>query len=476
MESELVDQLAKGYYVLADRKPTVVSAIAAIPKDNGKIRLIHDGSRPVGTGMNDYATPDKVRFQTLEDACRLAKPGFFCAKLDLKSAYRSVAIHPSEYRVTGLKWVFQGESEPRYLFDARLPFGSSCGPSHFHRISQAVRRCMARKGYSDLVAYIDDFLVVGKTYDECNRALHALIKLVRQLGFHISYDKVVGPTQQLTFLGLQINTQRCTLSLGADKLNKLEDQLRQFSTRRRATKRQLQQLAGSLNYACNAVRGGKFFLRRILDVMAPLQQQHHKARLSTEFKKDLAWWLTYLRVFNGTVYYAASQIHVWVDACNVSAGAFCAGDWVYTVYQCDAPAVQDLHINYKEVYAAVRALNVWAPRFRGQTVIIHTDSTATKGIINKGRTKNAYVNAMLRQMFWVCARYDCVVKAVSIAGVINTYADTVSRLHESGKLALLTVLLSNWSHRRLQQPLILCNHMSSKAALFLHSRCGVPTT
>ena len=85
------------------------------------------------------------------------------------------------------------------------------------------------------------------------------------------------------------------------------------------------------------------------------------------------------------------------------------------------------------------------------------------------------LNAMLRQMFWVCARYDCVVQAVSIAGAINMYADTVSRLHESGKLELLTVLLSNWSHRRLQQPLALCNHMSREALLFLLSRCGRPT-
>lgn len=132
---------------------------------------------------------------------------------------------------------------------------------------------------------------------------------------------------------------------------------------------------GSLNYACKAVRGGKCFLRGILDVMVPLRQYHQKEQLSAEFKKDLAWWLTHLRVFNGTVYYMPSLVHVWVDACNISAGAFCEGDWRYTVYQCDAPAVQSLHINYKEVYAAVRAM--WAARFQGRTVITHTDSTAT---------------------------------------------------------------------------------------------------
>jgi hypothetical protein len=380
-----------GYYFVASQKPTVVSAVAAIPKPNGKIRVIHDGSRPRGTAMNDYATPDKVKFQSLDDACRLANQGYFGAKLDLQAAYRSVPIHPSDYRVTGLKWCFQGDYRPTYLFDARLPFGSSHGPAHFHRLSQAIRRCMQRRGYKDIVAYIDDFLVVvGKSYEDCNRALHCLLQLVRQLGFYVSYGKVVGPTQHITFLGLEINTKDCTLSLGADKLSKLEHQLRQFAARKRTSLRQLQQLAGILNYACKAVRGGQFFLRRVMDAMLPLKQQRHKARLSAEFKKDVHWWLTYLRTFNGTVYFdETSKVHVWVDACNVSAGAFCGGDWQYTVFQCDVPAATGLHINYKEVIAAVSAIEVRAHKCVGKTVVIPTDSTATKGIINKGRTVNA---------------------------------------------------------------------------------------
>ena len=49
---------------MASKKPTIVSAIAAIPKDNG-IRLIHDGSRPRGMAMNDYSVPDSVRFRSV---------------------------------------------------------------------------------------------------------------------------------------------------------------------------------------------------------------------------------------------------------------------------------------------------------------------------------------------------------------------------------------------------------------------------
>ena len=121
--------------VITSLKPTIVSAIAAIPKDDNGIRLIHDGSRPRGMAMNDYSVPDSVRFQTLTDACTIAKPGYWCAKVDLQVAYRSVCIHPDDYRVAWLKWVFQSDSKTTYLFDSRLPFGSNKEPAIFHRIS-----------------------------------------------------------------------------------------------------------------------------------------------------------------------------------------------------------------------------------------------------------------------------------------------------------------------------------------------------
>jgi len=58
-----------------------------------------------------------VRYQTLQEACDKAKPGYFMAKIDLKAAYRSVPIHPLDYCLTGLKWHFSGEDSLTYIFD-----------------------------------------------------------------------------------------------------------------------------------------------------------------------------------------------------------------------------------------------------------------------------------------------------------------------------------------------------------------------
>ena len=75
----------------------------------------------------------------------------------------------------------EGEDTDTYLFDARLPFGSACGPSHFSRLSDAIRRMMYRKGYKGVISYIDDFVLACETYEECKETLLYLINLVRKL-------------------------------------------------------------------------------------------------------------------------------------------------------------------------------------------------------------------------------------------------------------------------------------------------------
>ena len=67
---------------------------------------------------------------------------------------------------------------------------------------------------------------------------------------------------------------------------------------------------------------------------------------------------------------------------------------------------------------------------------MHTDSTITKAIVNKGGSKNPYINCLLRKVAWPCARLNCNLSAVHVAGGLNVMADTVSGLHE-GRLPVV---------------------------------------
>ena len=153
-------------------------------------------------------------------------PGCFFAKVDLHSAYRSVGISKSSQRVTGLKWILNRRTV--YLRDSKLCFGAKLSPGIFHRLTQAVKRMMARKGYDLLVVYLDDFLVIADSREACAEALSVLIQLLRKLGFAIHWGKVVDPTTKITFLGIELDSLAMSLRLPADKLVALRQELQGF--------------------------------------------------------------------------------------------------------------------------------------------------------------------------------------------------------------------------------------------------------
>ena len=445
VEKQIFEEISEGRYVITRNKPTIVSALGAIPKKSGGIRLIHDCSRPPGQAVNDYATlSSKVRYQSIQDASNILKPGSFMAKVDLKSAYRSVKLNPSQYPLTGLKWTFSGHSCSTYMYDTRLPFGARFSPGHFHRLTQAVRRSMERRGYQ-VVAFLDDFLIIHDTKDGCMEALNYLITLLRRLGFAIAWDKTLGPSQRLTFLGLQIDSVAYSLSLPEDKVSNLYDLLFSFLHRSRASCRQLQQLAGKLSWAAHVVNGGRIYLQRVLDHLRPLQKPNHKTRLSPQFKLDIRWWLQFLPVFNckSLAKPLMPVTELYTDACNEGAGMVTPVDWLYVNWALDYPQIASEHINVKETMAIVLAAYKLGPTWRDRLVIVHTDNVTAQTAINKGICNNLTLRPHLRELFWLSNVYNFHLKAVYIPGCLNYIADSLSRIHVKSHLLSWYSIVNN---------------------------------
>ena len=108
---------------------------------------------------------------------------------------------------------------------------------------------MSCRGFT-IVAYmdLDDFLIC-ESKDRCRLALNTLVHLLRKLRFMINWLKVVDPTTSITFLGIEIDSSTMELRLPADKLSLLRLELDDFKVRKRASKKELQSLAGKLNWA-----------------------------------------------------------------------------------------------------------------------------------------------------------------------------------------------------------------------------------
>ena len=146
-----------------------------------------------------------------------------------------------------LKEKFGNSKHFTFLYDTKLSYGGRRVHRIFHRLNQAVKRMMKSRNFEAVVVYLNDFLVIVPTLEECTEIFSCLLSLLQQLRFEISWHKVVYLTQQLVFLGMFIDSICQTMSLPEDKLVALQAVILDFLCRRRAIKPQSQSLAGKLN-------------------------------------------------------------------------------------------------------------------------------------------------------------------------------------------------------------------------------------
>ena len=87
VEKTIREEIQQGNYIVTTEKPTIVSALGAIPKpDSDKVRLIHDCSRPQHSNVNSYTdTQHHYSYVTVDKAVSLIKSNAY-KKLSLLSA------------------------------------------------------------------------------------------------------------------------------------------------------------------------------------------------------------------------------------------------------------------------------------------------------------------------------------------------------------------------------------------------------
>ena len=94
---------------------------------------------------------------------------------------------------------------------------------------------------------------------------------------------------------------------------------------------------------------------------------------------------------------------------------------------------------------AALAIKHWAKYWQNKKVYLYSDNKCTVSIINKCACRNRQIMDLLRDNFWLAAKFNIHVKAIYLPGSLNTLSDTVSRLHEGiGQLQFLESLINEW--------------------------------
>lgn len=144
--------------------------------------------------------------------------------------------------------------------------GCSIFCSAFEQFSAFLEWALGDKsGLKTVVHYLDGFLFAGPAGSgNCGNLLRAFMSLTRELGVPLAEDKTEGPAKQLTFLGIELDTEALTSRLPLEKLYDLREVLLSFMRKMKVLLHELQALVGHLNFSCKVV-AFYFRVKRMLE-------------------------------------------------------------------------------------------------------------------------------------------------------------------------------------------------------------------
>ena len=410
-------------------------------KDSEELRVIMNLSFPFENGsVNDsinnevYADEEdmKVNYPNIDNLCDIirkkSKKGRVkIFKRDLKRAYRQLWNDPLFVPLLGFS------HKNMIFFDVCLSMGSKSSAYCCQRTTSAIAHIHKKQGF-DNVNYLDD-LGGAEVEQESEQSFMALGEIFKKIGIQESKEKATAPTYIMIFLGILINVLTMTLTITEERQVELKQLIRQWLMKKSATLREMQQLLGKLSFVCNTVRVGRVFLTRLINQIKGFPTKGRR-KINRETRLDIQWWHTYMSDFDGV---AVIPQQNWsrpdeifaTDASLKMCGGWCDPQYFKVRFPEWLTKRNKISINELELIAFIIAVKVFYKKIMNRNLLAYCDNSVTVDIINHGKAKNRFAQQCLRELTYLLAKYNAVVKVIYIESESNRIPDSLSRWEES---------------------------------------------
>ena len=396
-------------------------------KDTDRRRVILDLST-----LNRHIVCPHFRMTTIQQVRDILPVNAWTISLDLREAYYHVPIAPHFRKFLGFRL-----NTRKFQFKA-LPFGLNIAPGVLTRLAKVVVGTLREKGIW-AVAYLDDWLIWSDTRQGCIQAGQATQELLTKMGFLINIGKSrLEPAQKFQWLGLAWNTKKATISIPPKKKLEIKKALKSFLSATKATRRSLERILGSLQYASVVDPVGKTalkFLNHHMRQHASKPKRDWLLKIPPSLKGSLKRWLKSPSLDKNSPWrHPPASLDVHTDASmqgwgfHTSDGREMSGLW--------SPTFQKFHINILELVTAHLALrHLHLPK--GTHLRLHSDNSTVVHCLNrKGSARSHILNSWVMTIQVFLERNNLFLSAFHVAGVSNVIADGLSRR---------TALASEWA-------------------------------
>nr|VZI35101.1 unnamed protein product [Spirometra erinaceieuropaei] len=210
--TNLLDELLQAKIIQPSSSPWA-SPIALVPKKDGSVRLCVYYRR-----LNAVTVRDSFPLPRLDDTQDALGNAAWFSTLDLKSGYWQAEIHPDDSHKTAF-------TVPQCLYEFQtLPFGLCNAAATFQRLRYRVLQPLIP---DKCLVYLDDIIVFGRSIDEHNHSLRAVLEALRSAGLTLNPTKCLFYAVSNTLTKPQRNycTFRCELLAIVVFLRQLKHQL-----------------------------------------------------------------------------------------------------------------------------------------------------------------------------------------------------------------------------------------------------------
>ena len=405
--------------------------IGLVPKkDKDQFRVIHDLSYPPGQSVNDYIPPEKtaVSYDSVYDAIYMlasVADAAFMAKTDIQNAFRIIPIHPDDQHLFCMHW------QNYFYIDTAMQMGCSSSCQIFQAFSSAVKWIAQHKLNIPNVSYLDDFLLGSKSKLLGESKLAEFIDMCTDIGVPISKKKTFRPNRVMTFLGIEIDSERREVRLPKEKIEQCTREIQNLIGCKKTRLKTLQSAIGLLNFACQVVLPGRAFLRRLIDLTRGKLKPYHFLKLASAID-DLKIWLQFLNNHNGRIFFVDEQfitnheIQLFTDASGtLGYGAVFGKSWFNGKW---SEWWLTQHIMIKELYPIVVAIEVWGPLLKNKRLTLCTDNLSLVPVLTKHTSKDRLVMVLVRRLVLTALLNNIVIDAYHISSQKNILSDSLSRL------------------------------------------------
>lgn len=336
-----------------------------------------------------------------------------------------------------------------YVFNS-MPFGLSSAPRICTELLEVIQFAL-RVEISALTAYLDDFLLMCRSKEEAEAALHFTYQVFSSFGLCINTAKTEGPSQVISFLGILVDSISRTLACTASRIEELRSLLASYSDSFSRTIRDLRSLIGKLSFAAQTLPGARPYMRHMQFLLTEALKQGRKqiVYVDKQFQSDVRHWLSRLNKWNFRSMWQSARDDpvILVSDASLTGFGFYVEAWPsdfnssavsveFSVNAGWSGSYSDFHaachadhklIGVCEILAVLAAAYTFRHLLRDRHVLFVLDNLSDVFVINRQATRSRLIGAILRELYDLANEYNFDVFAKHRAGVDNQLADFLSR-------------------------------------------------